>query len=120
MSPTSKKEYFLAVQKRYESASRKQKSQILDEFCLTCCYHRDYAIRKLNKSPKRRPEKAGKPGPRLKYNHPELKKCLQEIWLAANLPCSKRLKAILPVWIPCYQLEFGALKPEVLKLLIRI
>lgn len=120
MSPTSKKEYFLAVQRRYKASSRRQKSQILDEFCQTCGYHRDYAIRKLNKSPLRRPKKAGRRGPRPKYAHPELKKCLQEIWLAANLPCSKRLKAILPVWIPCYQLEFGALKAEVLKLLAQI
>ena len=117
MSPVSKKEYFLSVYKRYAESSHQKKRLILDEFCQNCGYNRKYAIRKLNKRLKRRPEKVRRRGSRPKYDHPELKKCLQEIWLAANLPCSKRLKAILPVWIPYYQLEFGALAPQILRLL---
>ena len=120
MSPTSKKEYFLSIRKRYHKSSGQEKSAILDEFCQNCGYNRKYAIRKLNKRLLRRLKKLGRPGPRPKYDSPELKKCLQEIWIAANLPCSKRLKAILPVWIPFYQLEFGALKPDILKLLNKI
>ena len=120
MSPVSKKEYFLSVYKRYHKSSREEKCLILDEFCQNCGYNRKYAIRKLNKKLLRRPKKFGRHGPKPKYDHPELKKCLQEIWLAANLRCSKRLKAILPVWIACYQLEFGIIKPEVLKLLFQI
>ena len=120
MSPVSKKEYFLSVYKRYHASSRFEKRLILDEFCQNCAYNRKYAIRKLNEKLLRRPKKLGRPGPRSKYAHPELKKCLQAIWLGANLPCSKRLKAILPVWIPYYQLEFGALEPKILKLLVQI
>ena len=120
MSPFSKKEYFLSVYKRYHKSARREKCFILDEFCQNCAYNRKYAIRKLNKRLLRRPKKLGRHGPKPKYNRPELKNCLQEIWLAANLPCSKRLKAILPVWIPCYQVEFEIIKPEVLKLLFQI
>lgn len=120
MSPTSKKEYFLSVYKRYKASSYQEKRSILDEFCQNCHYNRKYAIRKLNKRPKRRPKRSGRRGPRSKYDHPELKECLQNIWLAANLPCSKRLKAILPMWLACYQLEFGALKPQILNLLVQI
>jgi len=36
-------------------------------------------------------------------------KPLKRIWLSANLPCSKRLKAILPLWLPSYEKEFGKL-----------
>lgn len=120
MSPISKKDYYLSVYKRYHKSSRFEKHLILDEFCQNCHYNRKYAIRKLNKKPLRRPRKPGRPGPRSKYNLPELKKCLKEIWLHANLPCSKRLKAILPVWIPYYQIEFAVLSLETIKLLNRI
>jgi hypothetical protein len=36
-------------------------------------------------------------------------KPLKRIWLSANLPCSKRLKVILPLWLPSYEKEFGTL-----------
>jgi hypothetical protein len=45
---------------------------------------------------------------------------LKRIWLAANLPCSKRLKAILPLWLPGYAKHFGALPLDVAKALKRI
>jgi hypothetical protein len=38
-------------------------------------------------------------------------------WLSANLPCSKRLKTILPLWIPGYLQSFGPLPPKVLEAL---
>lgn len=120
MSPTSKNEYFLSVYRRYRGSSRLEKRSILDEFCRNCAYNRKYAIRKLNKRPLRRPKKRGRPGPRSKYAHPDIQKPLREIWLSANMPCSKRLRAILPVWIPSYQLEFGILEPWVLRSLGQI
>jgi len=36
------------------------------------------------------------------------------IWQTAHLPCSKRLKALLPLWLPAYQRRIGPLPPEVL------
>jgi hypothetical protein len=39
---------------------------------------------------------------------------LKKIWLASNLPCSKRLKAIIPLWLPGYQEEFDRLNEETL------
>jgi hypothetical protein len=32
-----------------------------------------------------------------------IKKVLTDIWVATNLPCSKRLKALLPLWLPHYK-----------------
>src|SRR3990167_6159899 len=116
MSPISKKDYFKSIVSRYKKASRKEKARILDEFCLNCGYNRKYAIWKLvSFKPQRRTKTKSKPGRKSKYNFPEILKPLQQIWLTANLPCSKRLKAILPIWISFYQSEFGFLTPAALQ-----
>ena len=121
MSLKSKKDYFFTLALRYKKASRKQKSQIVKEFCATAGYDIKHAIRKLNAFKfTRRPKFKKKRGPKSQYNFPEILKPLQEIWLTANLPCSKRLKAILPVWISSYQLEFGFLATWVLQKLEKI
>ena len=121
MSPRSKKEYLKAVVLRYKKASRKEKSQILNEFCATCNYNRKYAIWRLSTFKfRRRKIKRAKPGPKPKYNQPEFLAVLKEIWMTANLPCSKRLKAILPIWLPAYQQEFGSLDFGILKKLSKI
>ena len=110
------------IAQRYKKAKNSKKSQILDEFCATFEYNRKYAIRKLGKLIKRhRPAKPKqKPGPKSKYNIPEVLKPLKDIWLAANLPCSKRLKQIIPLWLPGYQQKFGRLSLDVIKKLLRI
>lgn len=99
MTPRSKNEYAQVVLRRYKQASKKQKTIILNEFCTTTGYNRKYAIDKLNGvyKPQKRPQK---PGPKSAYRHPDFIKVLKKIWLAANLPCSKRLKAIIPCWVP--------------------
>src|SRR3989338_1002016 len=121
MSPQSKKECLKTVAARYKAASRKRKSQILNEFCATCDYNRKYAIWRLGTFKiRRRKIKRVKPGPKPKYQQPEFLAALKQIWITANLPCSKRLKAILPIWLPAYQQEFGSLKFEILKKLSKI
>jgi hypothetical protein len=122
MGPMSKNEYFKAIASRYEKAPRYEKVKILDEYCINCSYNRKYAIHKLSSfKPTRRPSLPPKKrGPKSKYGLPEVIKPLQEIWLAANLPCSKRLKAILPLWIPYYELEFGVLPWAVSRRLYQI
>ncbi len=120
MSPQSKKEYLAAIVKRYKNASRSGKHLILDEFCAATGYHRKHAIRLLRgfkrftkPQPKRR-------GPKPVYHSPELLKALKNIWLAANLPCSPRLKALLPLWLSSYAPTFGVLASQVLRDLERI
>lgn len=120
MSPQSKKEYLAAIVKRYKNASRSGKHLILDEFCAATGYHRKHAIRLLRgfkrftkPQPKRR-------GPKPVYHSPELLKALKNIWLAANLPCSPRLKALLPLWLSSYAPTFGVLTSQVLRDLERI
>ena len=101
MSPVSKKEYFVKIRDRYKNASKKEKQVILDEFCKVCNYNRKYAIRLINsKSPQK--VNANKRGRKKHYADPMIKKVLGDIWVATNLPCSKRLKAIMPLWLPHY------------------
>lgn len=120
MSPKTKKEYLEAIYLRYKKASRDQKSAILDEFCQTCGYHRKHATRLLNnykRFTKPKPKKRGKPS---RYNKTEIIEVLRRIWLTANLPCSKRLKYIIPLWLPSYQIEFAAVADNIIKLLYEI
>jgi hypothetical protein len=103
MSNKSKREYLAAIKSRYKKSSKAEKQKILDEFCQTCQYNRKYAIRLLNsKSKKRRRKKAGR---KPKYNSNEIEKFIKRIWKATNLICSKRLKVIIPLWLPFYEEE---------------
>lgn len=120
MSPRAKKEYLDAIFQRFRNASKKEKTSILNEFCLTCGYHRKHAIRLLRKHKRYRKKKLKKRGKQSMYNNPAVMEPIKRIWLTANLPCSKRLKAIIPLWLPWYGPEFGTLTPSVVKTILSI
>ncbi len=120
MSPRSKREYTETIFLRYRNASRNKKTSILNEFCATIGYHRKHAIRLLRKFKRFRKPKNKKRGRTPIYSHPTILKPLKQIWLAANLPCSKRLKPILPLWLPGYMQHFGPLRNEILQALLTI
>jgi len=113
MSPRSKEEYTEAIFKRYKKASKAIKSKILDEFCATTGYHRKSAIKRLRSYTcfvKPQPKKRG---PKPLYPPEIILKPLKRIWLAANLPGSKRLKVIIPLWLPGYIQDDGPVSPEI-------
>jgi hypothetical protein len=120
MSPRSRREYVEAIFLRYKKASRNEKTTILNQFCTVCGYHRKHAIRLLRgfkRFTKPQPRKRGRPS---RYQTPAILNPLKTIWVAANLPCSKRLKAILPLWLPGYGQHFDALCPDAADALLRI
>jgi len=122
MSPGARMECLETVYLRYKKASLPEKTLILNEFCITCGYHRKHAIRLLNNfkrftKPKPKPKKRGAPSI---YNKPSITEPLKRIWLAANIPCSKRMKVIIPLWMPGYAKEYGALSLDVIKALYKI
>lgn len=121
MSPTSKKEHLEVVARRYKKATLHEKSKILDEFCANLHFNRKYAIRKISAylAPKKKSTAVSK-GPHARYSDPQVVKPLQEIWLAAYPPCSKRLKTIIPCWLIHYQLHFKHLDGPIQKLLLSI
>jgi len=120
MSPRSKREYREAIHLRYKNATRHEKTAILDEFCATCGCHRKHAIRVLKKLKRFTKQKAKRKGKPPSYQHEAIGKPLKEIWLAANLPCSKRLKITLPLWLPGYVQLFGQLPADVTNALLKI
>jgi hypothetical protein len=118
MSPRSKKEYLERIFPRYKKAkSKEQKTQIIDELCEICKYHRKHAIRLLTKFKrftKPKPRKRGKPS---MYNQPPILDALERIWKDASMPCSKRFVTIIPLWLPHYP---GGLNLPVIKALKHI
>jgi hypothetical protein len=116
MGTKSKKEYLLAIWDRYQRVGRRFKTKILDEFCSVCGYGRKYAIRLLGRRPGPRRRR---PGPRRRYDAAVVAP-LKAIWLAAEQMCSKRLKAALPLWLPFYEQQHGALAERVRRKLLRI
>lgn len=113
MSLRSKREYLGRIYGRYQRAGREHKSRILDEFCEVCGYQRKFALRLLHR-PLR--GKRRRPGPKPTYDRQRLLPPLKEIWLLAEQPCGKLLKASLPLWLPF----FPKLQPAVSKELLAI
>jgi hypothetical protein len=113
-------EYLNSIIIRYRKSSKKEKSAILDEFCVTCGYNRKYAIYLIysfKRFTKPKLKKRGKPS---KYKIPAVIDALRNIWLAAHLPCSKHLKSILPQWLGFYHNEYGSLPVPIVQLLLKI
>jgi len=108
MSNAAKREYLQAIRPRYLAGSKFLKRAILDEFCRVCDYNRKYAIRLLRASPRTK-HKASRAGRRPIYTHPALMTFLKHLWRSSNLVCSKRLKAMIPLWLPHYEGPLPAL-----------
>jgi hypothetical protein len=119
MSQTEKKAYYFAIKDRYLIAVKKEKSIILNEFCLVCGYNKKYAIRLLNKiEPKIKFNK--KPGKKKLYVSDKLLEVLKQIWVYADYVCSKRLKIVISLWLPHYEKSFGVLNDNIKNQLLKI
>jgi hypothetical protein len=104
MSTTTKYELLEAMRSRYKAASKSLKKQILNEFCSLAGYHRKYAIRLFNSSiTVKSIENLSRRGRKKIYDRPILIEIIRDIWVTTNLPCSKRLKAIIHIWLPFYK-----------------
>ena len=104
MSQKSKWEYFKAIFSRYHKVTKAFRHLILNEFCQVCGYNRKYAIRLLNGPPPQQPKSHPHTRKRT-YGHPVIS-LLTAIWEASGYPCSTRLKALLPLWLPWAKKHF--------------
>lgn len=66
-------------------------------------YHRKHAIRLLNRKVITSKHLAKQRGAPRQYDDPQILQTLKYINGKLNLPCSRRLKAALPNWLPFYE-----------------
>lgn len=119
MSSQAKYEYYLEIRGKYHRASKKEKKVILDNFCDICGYNRTYAITLLNKRIEQvSPKNLSRRGRKAIYDDALIETVLFDIWQVTNMPCSKRLKAMLADWLPFYTSH--ALSDDIRKKLLSI
>jgi hypothetical protein len=117
MSRKSKWDYLKPIYFRYQKVSKPVRARILDEFCQICGYNRKYAIRLLSGPEPQKPKTQPK-SRRPTYGH-KMISALTAIWEAAGYPCSTRLKALLPLWLP-WAIKRLALSAQTQKQLLSI
>jgi hypothetical protein len=101
MTIKARREYLEAIRLRYKNATKRQKSRILDEFCVNCQYTRKHAIRLLAE---KKVSSGKRPGVRPKFDG-EVIRHLQILWRKMNYMCSVRMTAALPLWLEYYRPE---------------
>jgi transposase InsO family protein len=118
MSGKTRWDYLKAIYLRYKKVSKPLRARILDEFCQVCDYNRKYAIRLLNGPAPQKPKTIRREGRPSTYGAKVIS-ALSAIWEAAGYPCSVRLKALLPLWLP-WAIKRMALTAQVQKQLLMI
>jgi hypothetical protein len=93
ISQATRRELLGVLRERYGSASKNEKTKILDEFTSTANCHRKHAIRLLTGADS---EISDTPRPGRKVYSQAVREALVILWEAADRICGKRLKAILP------------------------
>jgi hypothetical protein len=110
MGKNFKMQYFKSIYERYHRASKRLKNKILDEFCKVCGYNRKYAISKLTgrtiEDRQNIQQKAKKHKERQMRYADQTIGILAKVWEAAGYPCSTRLKALFPLWLPWTEKHF--------------
>ena len=94
---------------RYGKRGREGRSRLLDEVCELCGYERKYAIKVLGGKRAIIGSSGRKRGGSQAIYGVAEREVIKTIWLAAEQPCGKRLKAALEVWLPHYEKRRGRL-----------
>ena len=110
--------------KKYKTATRQQKSDLLEELCSVSGYHKKHVIRLLNQRKRclNREKSKGKEtrGRPEKYSASLYLEPLKRIWLSTDQLCGKRLKMALPLWLPHYSKAYGELDADLYQGLLKI
>ena len=99
---------------RYHNSSKADKGKILNELCDLYGYNRKYLLQGFNYLTGKKYLRKGR---KVKYGGKDLLRALSNIWLASNQMCSKKLKVVIPLWMPFYP---GSLTKEIKKQLLSL
>lgn len=120
MSQKTRREVLGKLRRQYAKAGPGFKCQILDQAVEILGYHRKAAIRAL----RARSTAVRTPGLQLgrprEYDPARLLPVLKPIWFAALQPCGRRLAALLPEWVPAYEMDHRRLDPDLRHCLLSI
>jgi len=106
MDMHSRNEYLEVVRERYfGSRTKREKSQILDDYCSNTGQSRKYIIRKIQPGVDLRPKQRKK---RKETYDGQVKAALARVWEIFDCPCGQRLKPILEIEVDRLR-EFGEL-----------
>ncbi len=108
MSLNTRNEMLPRLRQRYVGRGRQGRSQLIDEVCEQFRYSRKHAIKLLNAKAGWGGRVGAKRGRPPVYRE-EVSQVVGAIWMLAEQPCGKRLKALLPQWLPYYEAEQGVL-----------
>lgn len=121
MGKETKDQILARLRRRYATAGLEHKGKLLDQAIELLGYHRKAAIRALRPSqPAKRVLKVNLVLGRPRSYHPEkLLPVIKPIWFKAFQPCGSRFHALLPEWLPAYELEHKRLDPDLRQCLLR-
>jgi hypothetical protein len=121
MSKETKDQVLSRLRGRYASAGATHKSKLLDQAVELLGYHRKAAIRALRQAQfKQLPCRVNLVLGRPRTYEPErLVPILKPIWFSAFQPCGSRLHALLPEWLPAYELDHRRIDPDLRQCLLQ-
>lgn len=115
-------EGFEELKLRYLNGNRRIKDEILRSLETLHGYHRKSAVRLLNRGVQNalKGRKAQKRGPKPRYQDPEFRATLRKVWSEMEWQCSRNMKSALPLWLPSFEQEYGALRGEIRERLLSV
>ena len=119
MSRKIAEEVLPRLRQRYVGRGREGRTRLIDEVCEQWDYSRKHVIKLLGGKAGWGGELGSRKGRPPLYGEAE-GAVLWKVWKAAEQPCGKRLKALLPDWLPHYEVEHGKLDSKLRKKLLSI
>ncbi|NUN92313.1 MAG: transposase family protein [Verrucomicrobiae bacterium] len=117
MSQIGRTEYLQQMRERTAGRGRKGRGEILNGIYETLGLSRKHAIKLMNGQVGLGKRRRG--GPRRQYGEAK-RRVLKQIWLGANQPCGKLLRASLRLWLPFYEKHDGGLEESLRRRIERI
>lgn len=118
MSQKTKKEVLARLRRSYVKAGSDFKKQLLNQAVDLLGYHRKAAIRALRAKSAPVVVVARMLGRPREYDPARLLPILKPIWFAALQPCGRRLRALLPEWLPAYEADHRRIDSDIREALL--